>query len=258
MTGLAELQARFVRGVTGSPDDVLPLLLDDSRQADRFEIHRNNTFASLKAVLEDAFPTVARIVGPQLFPQLSAAFVRHAPPAENHLLNFGAGLAEFISLSEPLAHLPFLADTARLDWAINAAYDAADAESLAPDDLTDLPPDGLTELKLPLLPSAEMLGSEWPIHAIWMNPDVVTYEGFGKREQCVLVIRPSVDVIAITLDLVEHRFLLELDEGRTLGEAAVIAQAVDPAFDLQSVLANHLASGHFARAAAPAGQGEQQ
>lgn len=255
MTGLAELQSRFAASITGDPSGVLPMLADDGRQSDRFEIHRNNTFASLKSVLEEAFPTVAAVLGQEMFQRLSAAFVRNHPPRINHLLDYGGELPVFIGRSEPLAQWPWLGDAAALDWAVNAAYGAADAEPLAPDDLAALPPEQLVETQLPLLPSAALLRSDWPVHAIWMNPGEAV--DVRPRAEAVLVIRPGVEVMALPLDPAEFAFLEALTAGHPLGKAAAAGQAADPGFDIQGVLARHLAGGHFARTPSSHKEGEQ-
>lgn len=258
MTALRDIQETFAAAVTAGGDDILELLAADGRQADRFEVHRNNTFASLMAVLEEAFPTLAAVLGEEFFRRMSAAYIRHDPPKANHLLDYGQGLADFVRLSEPLADRPWLGDVADLDWAVNAAYGAADCETLTPDFLAAIPPEQLAEVRLPLKPGAALIRSDWPVHAIRMNPAVADGSSrLAQRSEAVLVIRPDVDVIAIPVSAAEHVFLAALDGGRTLGEAAVAALDCDPAFDIQSALARHLAGGHFTRTPNPEEQGEQ-
>jgi hypothetical protein len=258
MTALRDIQVAFASAVTAGDDDVLALLTDDGRQADRFEVHRNNTFASLMAVLEEAFPTVAAVLGEEFFRRMAAAYVRHDPPKANHLLDYGQGLAGFIRKSEPLADRPWLGDLADLDWAVNAAFGAADVETLTPDALAAIPPEQLMETRLPLKPGAALVRSEWPVHAIRMNPAVADGSSrLAQRSEAVLVIRPDVEVIAIPVSAAEHVFLSLLHKGNTLGEAAVAALESDPAFDIQSALARHLAGGHFAGTPNPEEQGEQ-
>lgn len=258
MTALREIQECFASAVTAGGDAALNMLADDGRQADRFEVHRNNTFASLMAVLEDAFPTVAAVLGENLFGRLAAACIRHEPPVMNHLLEYGAGLPDFIRMSEPLSDRPWLGDVAVLDWAVNAAYGAADGEALLPDDLAAIPPEKLADVRLQLKPGAGLVHSDWPIHAIRMNPAVA--EGasrLAERRETVLVIRPDLEVIAIPISWAEHVFLSALSAGHALGGAAVAALEADPSFDIQGALARHLAGGHFARTPNPDKEGEE-
>jgi hypothetical protein len=259
MTDLAALQKSFAESVSGAPDPVLELVADDGRRRDRLEIHRNNTFASLGAVLQDAFPTVQAILGEAMFQRLATAFVRNRPPMRNHLLDYGAELAGFIAISQPLAAWPFLEDVARLDWAVNAAYGDPEAEPLDADRLSGLAPDALVALRLPLIPSARLVRSDWPVHAIRMNPEIADDPAaLAPRAECVLVIRPDADVLALPVDAAEHAFLEALAGGATLGEAAAICQQADPAFDLQGALARHLAGGCFAARPDTEPEGEQE
>lgn len=249
MSSLADLQRRFADGVAGDPAAVLPALADDGRQADRFAVYRNNTYASLREVLENAFPTVLAIVGAALFGRLSDAYFRHAPPKANHLLDYGAGLPAFIAMSEPLADWPWLADAARLDWAVADAYGAPEAEPVAPEALGGLAPAALLALRLELHPSAQLLRSEWPVHAIRMNPSIAAEPGaLTERSEAALVVRPEAEVLCLPLHPAEHAFLAAIAGGAPLGRAAEASQQADPAFNLQGALARHLAGGLFVRA----------
>ncbi|WP_164516502.1 DNA-binding domain-containing protein [Minwuia thermotolerans] len=249
MSGLAELQRRFAESVAGKPDPILDALVDDGRQADRFDVYRNNTFASLREVLANTFPAIVAIIGEDLFGRLSAAFVRHAPPRANHLLDYGAELPGFIALSEPLQRWPFLADVARLEWAVNAAYGAPEATPVDPSGLSGLAPVDLMALCLALHPSAALIASDWPVHAIRMNPQsAADPAAIQPRPEAALVARPETEVICLPLHPAEQAFLAALAEGRTLGEAAERCQQADPGFDLQGALARHLAGGLFVRA----------
>lgn len=258
MSSLRAIQESFASAVTGDGDEILGLLADDGRQADRFEVHRNNTFASLIAVLQEAYPTVVALLGDDMFRRMASAYIRHEPPRANHLLDYGEGLPVFIGMSEPLSDRPWLSDVAALDWAVNAVYGAPDAETMTPDVLGAIPPETLMETPLPLKPGAVLIQSEWPVHAIRMNPAVADGSSrLAQRSEAVLVIRPGVDVIAVPVAPAEHAFLTALSEERPLGEAAMLALETDPAFDIQGALARHLAGGHFARTPTPQEQGEQ-
>lgn len=248
MSGLSTLQGDFARGVLADDRSILGRLADDGRQDERFSVYRNNTFASIRAVLADAFPTVQAIVGEALFARLSGAYVRHEPPAANHLLDYGASLAGFIAVSEPTAPWPWLADVARLDWARNAAYMAADADALSAADLAGMDVAALLDLRPGLIPSAVLLRADWPIHAIWMNPGIAAAAGgLQPRSEHVLVARPAMQVETLPLAPAEHAMLVAIAAGHSLGDAAALAQDADPAFDLMGAIARHLAAGLFGR-----------
>lgn len=248
MTRLAELQRVFAEGVLKGDDAALePLVADDGRQGARLAVYRNNTFASLRSVLADAFPTVLAIVGDELFSRLSAAYVRHEPPTANHLNDYGATFTDFVARSEPLRPWPWLGDVTRLDWAVNAAYDAADAVTLKPTELAGLDATALMACRFRLVPAAVLVASDWPIHAIRMTPEIAVDPGsLEPRAQAVLVQRPEVRVETELLHPAAFAFLAAIAEGLELGEAAARSQAADPAFDLMQALAGYLTDGLFA------------
>lgn len=245
MSRLAEIQGRFADGVLRGGDGILGDLEDDGRQASRFEVYRNNTYASILAVLADAFPTVQALLGEALFTRLGTAFIRNAPSHANHLLDYGAELPDFIARSEPLADRPWLVDVARLDWARNAAYGAADAVPMTADALQGLAADRLLALRPALIPSATLLASDWPVHAIWMQPEALRDGPVQPRGQAVLVARPAMQVETSLLHPAELALLQTLRDGGSLGDAAIAAQQTDPAFDLMTAFAGHLAGGIF-------------
>lgn len=245
MSTLLEIQSRFAAGVFQGSDGILSDLEDDGRQAARFEVYRNNTHASILDVLADAFPTVRTLLGESLFIRLVTAFIRHAPSQANHLLDYGAELPDFIAQSEPLADRPWLVDVARLDWARNAAYGAAEAVPMGAGALQGLAADALLALRPTLVPSATLLASDWPIHAIWMNPDAMAQSGVAPRAEAALTVRPAMQVQTILLHAAELALLRTLQDGGTLGEAAFAAQQTDPTFDLMTAFAGHLSAGIF-------------
>ncbi len=246
MTSLADIQTHFAEGVFQGSESPLRDLRDDGRQAARFAVYRNNTHASILEVLADAFPTVQALLGARTFTRLVTAFIRNAPSRANHLLDYGAELHEFIALSDPLADRPWLPDVARLDWLRNAAYAAADAAPLDPALLQDLTPEALMDLRLTLIPSAAVLSSDWPVHAIWMNAPDFASADVAPRPEHVLVARPGMQVETLPLHPAERALLMTLHDGGTLGEAAMATQEADPTFDLMTAFAGHLSSGLFA------------
>src|SRR5436190_2108002 len=147
MSSLRELQAGFRAALlAGDERGVAPDVVDDGVNASaRLAVYRHHVLTSLSAALEATFPVVCRLVDRRFFGWLADSYVRAHPPAGPCLFEYGADLPEFIAAFPACAPLPWLADVARLEWAMNVALHAPDAVPLEPEALRTLPPATLAE-----------------------------------------------------------------------------------------------------------------
>src|SRR3989442_2002920 len=176
MSSLRELQTRFRAAMlAGDERGVAPDVVDDGVKASaRLAVYRHHALTSLTAALEATFPVVCRLVDRRFFGWLADSYVRAHPPAGPCLFEYGADLPEFIAAFPACAPLPWLADVARLEWAMNVALHAAAAVPLEPEALRTLPPAALPPLTLRLDPSVTLPASRWPGDAMWdPNPAAV-------------------------------------------------------------------------------------
>src|SRR6185369_14900463 len=143
---------------------------------------------------------------------------------------------------------PFLADLARLEWAMNEAYYADDAPALAPETLAAIPEERLPALKFTLHPAARLVFCEkFPIHAIWgaaaASPDPLILTDLPQGGEAVLVTRNSGPVELFKLDAGETVFLGSAAAGAPLAKALAEAEAAEPGFELSAALAAALSRG---------------
>jgi hypothetical protein len=252
---LAELQRRMQRNVLdGGADPALLAELDDppEQRERRLAVYRNNVRHALLGVLDAAFPVIRQLLGAECFTAAGLAFIAAHPPRQPALYAYGAALANFLADFEPLAKLPWLADMARLEWARNEALFAADRQPLTPTQLATVPGAELSDLQLALHPSAQVLESPWPIHAIWdaHQPDGGPLEAvdLGQAET-VLVWRRDGSVRQRPLAGGEFALLAAFAARRPLAEAAAEAAERDSLFDLSIALAALLSGGVLVREA---------
>ena len=180
-----------------------------------------------------------RLVGDAFFRAMAAAFVSEELPASPLLLDYGEGFAPFIDAFEPADRLPYLGDVARLEWARQQAYHAADAEPLDPQRLAEVEPAQLGELRLLLHPSLRLCESRWPILDIW---ETNTRDAQPRRvdldagDQQLLVLRPRAQVNQQLLPAGAAGFLRQILAGRGLAESAQTAITDAETFDLAGLL----------------------
>lgn len=130
----------------------------------RFDVYRNNVAGGLTRALEAGFPVVRKLVGDAFFAAMAGVFLRAHPPRDRVLMLYGAEFPAFLGAFQPVAHLGYLPDVARLEQALRESYHAADHVAA---DLREQTPEALLRLRLRLAPSARLIRSRWPVLSIW-------------------------------------------------------------------------------------------
>ncbi len=143
------------------------LFADGPRNELAWRVYRNNVHFSLMTALSEAFPVVHRLLGEEGFAALAQRYVREHPPASPVMVEYGEAFPEFLRarLQHPLTS--FVPDAARLDWLYLQAQHAADAPSLDPSALGEVPLDDLARVQLRLHPSVRTFLSPIPAVSIW-------------------------------------------------------------------------------------------
>lgn len=244
---LPELQAAFAAHLAGvhRPDLIAEILPAGRRLA----IHRHYVRDSLAAALAATFPTVQAVVGVDFFRGLARVFIDRSPPTQPVLSEYGADFADFIAGHGPARGLPYLADVARLDWALNLAFHAPADGRVTAADLAALPTERLPSVRLALAPGTVLIASPYPLDCIWAasqpaaSADAVDLNRGGVR---LLVLRRPDDAAFVSLSKSEAAFVAVLAEGRQLDEAAIAADRAAPGFDLSASFARLLGLGAFA------------
>ncbi|SMF17383.1 hypothetical protein SAMN06265365_103129 [Tistlia consotensis] len=264
--GLADLQRAMVRAVHGDRQafaSVTAAIDDDGLGANkRLFLHLNTITHALTGVLRQAYPATAGLLGAERFETLARGFLRAAPPQRAELSAYGAGFDRFLvaegALAEPLAAV------ARLDWAVQEAYFAADAEPLTAAALAAIPEERQAALGFALVPSARLLplpaALAWRRWVAFADRGVVAIaEAPGRPDSgpapvpaaALVWRRPDLTVAARPLSVGELVCLAALAAGESLLDAAAGAEATAE-FDLAALLTDGLAGGLF-DAAPPGG-----
>jgi len=213
----------------------------DGRPAGRrFSVYRNNVAVSLTEALKAAFPVICKLVGDEFFEAMAGVYLRAHPPKSPVLMFYGVDMPEFLAGFEPVAHLGYLPDIARLEFALRQSYHAADAAPINPELLQDMPTDQLMGSTLHLAPSARLLQSQWPIHALWLANTIDNAPKVQMEAQDVLITRPEFDPQPMLLGTGAAAFVEALGKGRSFGDAL---KSAGKGFDLSAALAVLLTGG---------------
>lgn len=239
---LRELQAALVAGLlNGDTESLRDLVAGDGLGAHaRLQIHRNHTFITLREALAATYPVVCRLVGEEFFAALARAYVAVHPPTRPCLFEYGPDFGDFIASFEPARPVPYLADVARFEWALNEAYHAPTLPPLEASGLVALASGEPAELHLTVQPSLRIVRSPYPVNLIWAanqsgmgEPEAVD---LGEGGSAFLIHRKGDAVAFLRIGAGDAALLSALAAGSSLGPAAEAALAAQPSHDLAAAL----------------------
>jgi len=184
---LAELQSLLYRLITG-PAGVeeaaghermlqvrgLEAVIDGNTRLsarDRLGIYANAYFYRLLDIFKEDFPCTYKVLGDVNFHNLITSYLIEYPPSEPSVLYAGRHLPHYLkTISGPAraaaAHVPFLADLARLERACIEVFHGPDAEALEQMSLRGLTSESWPLLRLRLHPAAQIFDIEWRIDVL--------------------------------------------------------------------------------------------
>lgn len=228
-------------------DALAPLFIDDHISVkDRLGVYHNNIIGSMVEVLMENFPITTALVGEDFFKTMARHFCFDTPPTTPVMHHFGAGFDAFIRDYAPAQKLPYIADMASFDYAMNAAYYAANDTPLTPQSLGAIPPDALADTLLPLRAAATLLQSPYPladIRAFCLNnsdSDNAPQPDLTPRAYAYLISRARNNVHIAPLTADEHHMLMHLQNRAPLGDAVSTTLETYPQFDIAAFLQKHV------------------
>lgn len=170
MSTLAHQQQRLLEGLfpPGTDDAMKSIAIRaDEIGARGLKVYQSNGHALAERALLAAYPVLAQMLGGESFAALARALWHASPPQRGDIAQWGGTLADFVSTSPQLADDPYLADVARVEWALHRCASAPDAELQAAT-LALLGSHDLDALQLQLAPGAALIRSPWPVASLML------------------------------------------------------------------------------------------
>ncbi|HVY23787.1 MAG TPA: DNA-binding domain-containing protein [Steroidobacteraceae bacterium] len=243
MPSLAEFQSAFADQLLSAHLATL-----SNRDMAAMTVYRNTVTKGFIDALAANYPTVLKLVGEEWFEAAALRFVRSAPATTPVLAEYGKGFAAFLEHFPPAKEIPYLCDVARIDWRWIESYTAPDAPALHAATLQALDGEQLLNTRLLLHPATRLCAVHHSALAIWshnhasnVSPELIV----SDTDEFGLITRRH-DIEVLPLSSIEHEFVAHIEQGATLGEAAMTALADDAQFPLAGTLAKLITAGCFA------------
>jgi hypothetical protein len=133
----------------------------------RLGIYGDGYRSRLIEVLQTSFPVLANLLGETDFHDLAARYVNTHESTFFNVRYYGDELADFLAGDAEYAKAPLLAELARWEWAMGAAFDAADAAPIDVTALAQVAPEDWADLRFEWSPSVQVLELEWNAPELW-------------------------------------------------------------------------------------------
>lgn len=207
--------------------------------------YRVNALANAERALAAVYPILAQLLGQENFSFLARDFWREHPPQRGDLAQWGDAMATYVSGAAQLQELIYLADVARIEWALHVCASAPDGEqNLASFALlTEQAPE---QVGLQLAPGTCVLPSAYPAASISLS-----HQGEGSLQDAVALLHTGTAQTALVwrqgfaprlavLPACELSFVSAVYQGASL--ASALDQA-DKDFDFSAWLSASVHSG---------------
>jgi hypothetical protein len=138
----------------------------ESPQAHRgWMAYRANGHALAERTLNAAYPVIAALLGSDNFELLARDLWHRHPPTQGDLACWGGDLATWLVGRESLVDVPYLADVARVEWAMHRAATWPDA-TVDTASFARLSTEDPAGLSLALAPGTTLIDSGFPVVAL--------------------------------------------------------------------------------------------
>ena len=242
----AERQRALVAAILAPRADAATVgLAETGEHAERcLAVYRANAEALAERALGAAFGRVRTMLGDDDFTHLAAEFWRAHPPQRGDVGEWGGNFSDWLQAHPAMARWPYLADCARLDFALHRSERAADAVFDA-DSLALLADTDPQRLRLVPMPGTALVSSRWPIvtihqaHRSGADADFALAHDAIEREraQHALVWRDGWRAAVTELNEAEASWTASLLAGVDLASAL---DRAGPGFDFAAWLARAL------------------
>jgi hypothetical protein len=224
MHRLRDLQERFQRYLLEADESAVEGIFADSggaavgvRRQVYFDAYRLRLVGALKV----DYPVLLATLGEERFDRVAREYTTSIRSPYYNLRWYGGGLGNHLKSSPETAAEPWLAEVAAFEWALMAAFDSADRNTLPVEDLAALAPEHWPAMRFALHPCVRVIRFEFEVPTLW-KAHKAGEDVFGRRPGAHpgrwLIWRQGLETFFRSLEYEEAAALEVLAAGGTFGQ----------------------------------------
>jgi hypothetical protein len=128
------------------------------------KVYRGNLVFGLIGAMKETYVFTRFLLGEQNFNFFCRDFLYQNPSRDSDLIQYGEGFGKFLTTRMEIAHLVFIPEVARLEWALERVFYAKPEPSF-----TGELPENWKELKPRFKNSVRLIQSPFKIHEAWLG-----------------------------------------------------------------------------------------
>jgi hypothetical protein len=169
MTRLTQVQDAFQDYLLRGATDIERHVVGTERVPieTRLRLYGGAYGARLTEALQTNFPALAQLLGESDFEELAVAYIRSHDSSFPSIRYYGHELQEFLTREPAYAEIPLLAELACWEWAMTETFDAADAQPVEAEAMSQVPPDQWAQLRFEWHPSIRRVQLLWNVPQLW-------------------------------------------------------------------------------------------
>lgn len=187
---------------------------------ERMHVYSGGYKARVYSSISDTYEAVLKVVGEDLFSDLSNEYAAKYPSKHYNLNYVGKFFPEFLKKHKILKKYPFLTELAELEWAMVGVFDAYGKDPFETASLAGLSMEDWAKVKFSFQDHIFSFRADWPVLDIWKaRGSDAPAPKIKKKRQDILLFRVGTEVHTRVMAAAEHDLLNALRKGLSLGRA---------------------------------------
>jgi hypothetical protein len=196
-----------------------------------FEIYHDIYYAKLAGALTKTYETVAWVLGPDLFHDISARFIESQPTVSYRLSEYGANFNDYLGLTSKTRGIPFLQDLAKFEWLIKEVSNTSSPSPIPIEDTKAF--EHSTNFRINFIAAMDIFQSMYSVTELWnrrKEPRYAYEEINWNQPESVLIYKKDGQLLVESIDPTHAEVILDLREGKSISEAlSGFSEVISPA-----------------------------